>query len=113
MNWVAIGAICAAFASAIALIGLIGSYFTARTRAEETSQKVAGHSERLKAVEEELAAQRLHAAETYVREADLGRLEERLGRRLDIVEQTIREMTQQIIAALPLARRRRRATPAE
>lgn len=112
MNWVAIGAICAALVSATALIGLIGSYFTARARAEETSLKVAGHAERLKAVEDELAAQRLHAAETYVREADLGRLEERLGRRLDIVEQTIREMTQEIIAALPLSRRRR-AAPTE
>ena len=112
MNWVAIGAICGALASAIALVGLIGSYFTARARADETSQKVDAHAARLKAVEEELAAQRLHAAETYVREADLGRLEQRLGRRLDIVEQSIREMTREIIAALPLSRRRR-ATPAE
>ena len=112
MNWVAIGAIGAAFVSATAVVGMIGSYFTARQRAEDTSAKVAGHAERLKAIEEELAAQRLHAAETYVREADLGRLEERLGRRLDVVEQTIREMTQEIIAALPLPRRRR-ATPGE
>jgi hypothetical protein len=112
MNWVAIGAICAALVSATALVGLIGSYFTARARAEETSLKTDAHAARLKAVEEELAAQRLHAAETYVREADLGRLEERLGRRLDIVEQTIREMTREIIAALPLSRRRR-ATPVE
>jgi hypothetical protein len=107
MNWVEIGAICAALASLTALVGLIGSYFTARQRAEETSAKVAGHAERLTAIEAELAAQRLHAAETYVREADLARLEERLGRRLEIVEQTIRETTQQIIAALPFSRRRR------
>lgn len=106
MNWVAIGATCAALVSGSAFIGLIGSYFTARARADETALKVAGHAERLKSVEDELAAQRLHAAETYVREADLARLEERLGRRLDVVEQTIREMTQEIIAALPLSRRR-------
>ena len=107
MNWMEVGAICAAFASAIALAGVIGSYFTARTRAEENALKVASHAERLRTIEEALAAQRLHTAETYVREADLARLEERLVRRLEIVEQMIRETTQEIIAALPFTRRRR------
>ncbi|MCJ2074428.1 hypothetical protein MKK68_01965 [Methylobacterium sp. E-016] len=85
---------------ALALIGLIGGYVTIRIKTADNEEKTRALGIRVDTYAIAISDLRLHVADTCVKKDDLEKVEDRIGRRLDTVEHTIRNMTTTILAAV-------------
>ncbi|UYW28241.1 hypothetical protein OKC48_06895 [Methylorubrum extorquens] len=84
----------------LAMIGLIGGYVTIRIKTADNEEKTKALGTRVEAYGIALADLRLHVSEHCVKKDDLEKVEDRIGRRLDTVEHTIRNMTTTILGAI-------------
>lgn len=91
--------------------GLVAGYVTLKLQSanqaekiaeldKETSAKTSELDRRLDAYGIAIADLRLHVSEQCVKRGDLEKVEDRIGKRLDTVEHTIRNNTQTILATL-------------
>ncbi|GJD97457.1 hypothetical protein [Methylobacterium iners] len=85
---------------AIAVIGLIAGYVTLRIRTGDNDERTKGLATRVDAYGTAIADLRLHVESVCVKKDDLERVEDRINRRLDTVEHTIRNTSATILAVL-------------
>lgn len=84
----------------VPLLGGLVGYITLRVKAADNEEKTKALNTRVDAYGTALADLRLHVESTCVKKDDLERLDERMSRRFDTVEHTIRNMTTTILANL-------------
>ena len=84
----------------LALVGFVGGYFTLRAKVAEAETRTAALDKRVEAYGTPLADLRLHVGEQCVKKDDLEKVEDRIGKRLDTVEHTIRNTSATILAHL-------------
>ncbi len=92
---------------AIPTLGAIGAYFAMKTRVLHIDADTHKHTKTLDAFGTALADLRLHVSEQCVKKDDLEKVEERMDKRFDVVEHTIRNTSSQILAVLTGAGTRR------
>ena len=99
----------------IAVVASLSSFFSLRAQANTTQAETGKLSARLEAmgarvdslasgITTGVADLRLHVASEYVRESDLKAVEDRIGKRLETVEHTVRGTSNQILQALAALR---------
>ena len=95
----------------VPLIGVLVGYVTLRVKSDANETKTNNLGTRVDAYGTALADLRLHVESTCVKKDDLEKVEERIGRRLDTVEHTIRNTSATIIATLTGGRDNRGPRP--
>ena len=97
--------------STVALIGMVGGYFTLKANFMNGSKRQDETERKVSLLEVELAAHKLRSSETFVRRDDIDKLEERLGRmfsslvdsigrRMESVESQLRNIDNKIASVV-------------
>lgn len=93
----------------LAIVGFIGGYVTLRINLQNLTSRADLLDKRVDAYGNALADLRLHVSDQCVKKDDLEKVEDRIGKRLDTVEHTIRNTSATIIAHLTRSPRGGRA----
>lgn len=82
------------------ILGVIGGYYALKNLAETTSEKVMALGKRIDAHDAEIRGQALYVANYLVKKEDMREVEERIGKRIDGLDHTVRTTSDAIIKAL-------------